>query len=373
MISTRFISALILLFLTISQAHASPESERKAFEIYQDARMSYEDGKLKESVVKLEQAFLLFPHPIIALQLAEILEKLGQPERALEVLEKVRARDANLKSKIDLRSKALRTFLSQPLKVSIFSNVPATTIVIDGNKRRTAPVEIELSRGIHQITSIATGYRRIERTINVRGSAALLEKFEMQALTGTLTVKVFNDDLSRIKIRVDGQDWTLRPHELAEQITDPRTLQVGKHQLTCWKQNETKDVRTFIVREGEDVSLLCRSGVATASSARRIWGWITAGTGIASVAAGVVLFWSYREDIEKADQDPDIFIKSTNKHIFAGVFGLASIGLGVTSYWLFNSTHSPADGRVETPSSRAFQITPLVGKDFGGIGAFGRF
>lgn len=370
-----FRSICLILILCFTPVHtwATPEAERKAFSLFQEARIFYEEGKLEESVAKLERAWKLFQHPVIALQLSEILEKLGQPERALTILESVKSEEPALKSKLRLRTKALRSFLAQPLKVSIFSNAPNTTIIIDGNERRRAPVELELKRGTHQITAIATGYRRVERALKVQGSTSILVKFELQALTGTLSVQTLGSNLSQTNIRVDGQTWNLRPHELSEQKTEPRTLQVGKHQLTCWRQGEAKDVRSFTVREGEDVVLVCRSGFAAEVSTRRIWGWITAGGGIASAAAGGVLFWSYRKDVEKAESDPELFIKSTNKHIFAGVFGLTAIGLGVTSYFLFNSANVRGQATLHSQPENRWQITPVFTDGFQGLSAFRRF
>lgn len=371
--SLRAICTVLLIALSPASAWSGAETEEKAFALFQEARISYEKGDLQQSMVQLEEAWKLFEHPVIALQLSEILEKLGQPERALSVLKSVASNDPELKSKLRLRTKALQSFLSQPLKVSIFSNVPNTTIVIDGNERRNAPVEIELERGDHELTAIATGYRRIEQTIQVKGSTDILVKLEMQALTGTLSVQTIGQDLSEMKIRVDGQTWKLRPHELTLQQTQPRSLQVGKHELTCWRKGEEKDVRSFAVREGEDVVLICRSGLATQNTTRRIWGWLSASGSIASAAAGGVLFWSYRKDIEKEQADPLLYIKSTNKHIFAGVFGLASIGLGITSYFLFNSTDMGNQSSLHSHARGNWQLIPVMSDGFRGISALKRF
>jgi len=323
-----------------SNAHAQKSNEDRAFALYQKARDSFEKSDYKTSVKFLKEAWRLYGHPVIGIKLADVYEKLDKPEEALVALTSIETNDPEITAKIKVRVKALRNYLEQPLSVSVISNIPNTTVTIDHMTRRSTPFDVRLSRGVHILTASAKGHREQQEVVRVRGSKPLLIRFTLHPVTGTVTVRTDRDTLRDTSILLDGVRWNLSVDEKHQSETRPRTVQVGKHQFACWNQGQTKDIRFFEVREGEDVVLDCNSRPVDAGASTRTWGYVSMGTGIVSILGGAGLFFSYYQDLKKAERDD--LIMETNKHIFGGVFLATGVGLGVLSYFLFKSAKKEA-------------------------------
>ena len=298
--------------------------EDKAFDLYQEARAFFEKGEFEGARGRLKEAWALFPHPAIGLKLSDVYEKLGMPEEALEALKAIKTEEPEFRQQIQVRIRALEAYLQQPLKVSVVSGAEQTTVVIDHRDRRIAPFDLQLPRGIHVFEARALGYRAAKRVVNVRGAQPVLVRFDLQPLTGTLSVRAPDDNVFGLRIQVDGRPWKLGSDEHVLKQTRPRIVRVGAHPLVCWRDGYTKDVRTVVVREAEDVVVDCRTQAIATQGAQEVWAWVAAGGGLASAGAATFLLISYQQDLKKADRDNQNM--ESNKHIFGGVFAVWSAG-----------------------------------------------
>ncbi len=354
-----------------ARAQAGTKAEEdQAFTLYQEARTFFERGDFQGALVRLKEAWVLFKHPAIALKLAEVYEKLGQPERALQTLRGVTHEDPDFAGRLKARIGALEAQLKKPLKVSVVSNAEQTTVTIDNRDKRIPPFDIFLARGIHVLEAQAPGYRRSRVVLNVRGVAPLVQRFDLQALTGTVSIESPDESLQGIRILVDGVEWVLGAEERSQKTTRPRTVRVGQHQLVCWRDGFTKDLRTFSLEEGADLKLLCDTRPPNQGTTTRVWAYTTGSAGLLSIGAGVVLLVSYKHDIDKGHRE-DLNVQST-KQIFGPIFLGAGVGLGILSAILFRkAARQDARSGVETlahPDRPRWMVGPGPGLGVG-VGA----
>jgi hypothetical protein len=354
----------------VPNAFGAPEAgvqsnEDRAFQLYQAARAFYERGEFEGARTRLKDAWALFPHPALGLKLSDVYEKLGMPEEALESLKAIKTNEPEFRQQIEVRSRALDAYLQQPLKVSVMSAAEQTTVVIDHKDRRIAPFDVQLARGIHVFEARAVGFRAAKRVVNVRGAQPVLVRFDLQPLTGTLSVRSPDDNVFGLKVQVDGRPWKLGTDEHVLKRTRARIVRVGAHPFVCWRDGHTKDVRTVMVREAEDVVVDCRTRPIASEGAQEVWAWVAAGAGIGSAGAATFLLISYQQDVQKADREN--LNMETNKHIFGGIFAVTAVACGVGSYFLFQSAASDdADERV------GWRVMPILDPS-GGVGAAAAF
>ncbi|MBR57580.1 MAG: hypothetical protein CMH54_05920 [Myxococcales bacterium] len=318
----------------------------QALELFQQARVAYEKGDFQGAENLLKRAWALHSHPLIGLKLADVFEKQGKPEESLEALQGIVTDDEQLASKVRIRMHALRSFLEQPIPISVISNVSETRVLVDNVEARQTPFEIKLTRGLHVFEATAEGYRSSRKVVDVRGAGALLVRFQLQPLTGTLAVRAPGSTLQGVNIMLDGLPWELPEHIQIRTRTPPRTVQVGTHQFVCWRPGQSKDIRTFTVREGEDLVLDCQSHDLGAGSSRRTWGYVTASVGAATLLGGGFLLWSYYQDVQKAEREN--LIMESNKQYFGGGLAAAGLALGGLSYYLFQQAAALTPEKAST-------------------------
>ena len=330
------------LGITIAHASSGPKDpEDAALALFKEAKTFFENGDMKGALSRLEQAWALFKQPVIALQLAEVHEKLGQPEEALEALkalDSLKLQDEDLRVKVEVRKKSLMSFLKQPLRVSVISDVSTSQVRIDDAEIRYPPFDILLPRGKHVLTASAVGYRASVQEIDVRGSVPMQVRFSLQPLTGTIAIRSGRDPLSSIQIMVDGIEWKINDEERKSNTTRPRTAKVGRHQVVCWHEGRTKDIQTISIREGEDLIVDCRSGHAQHEEVNKVWGSVALGVAAGSAIAGGYLLYAWGEDEEKAERE-DLNIE-TNKHYFGAGLLVVAAAAGATSYYFFSRAGS---------------------------------
>jgi len=369
-----------LILLAMSDAHAASgkvDPEDAALALFQEAKTFFENGNFKGALQRLQQAWELYKQPVIALQLAEVHEKLGQPEEALEALqglEKLKIRDGELRLKVEVRKKALVNFLIQPLSVSVISDVSTSQVRVDDSDIRYPPFDVQLPRGKHTLKAEAIGYRSFEQVIDVRGSVPMQVRFSLQPLTGTVAIRSGQATLEGLQIIVDGVPWVIQPGARASKMTRPRTAKVGTHQVVCWHEGRTKDIQSFSIREGEDVVVKCRSGLVQRGEVNRAWGSVALGAAIGSAVAGGYLLYAWNQDMGKAERQ-NLNIE-TNKHIFGGSLLLLAAGSGVASYYFFGRTDGDEAAKPKTAQQSgdgAWMVTLLPGQDSLGVGASLRF
>jgi len=356
-------------------ASAGSSEEDRAFELYQSARGFYERGEFQEALDRLEEAWSLFSHPAIGVKLAEVYEKLDRLEEALAALEAVETDDPQFGERVDVRKRALQNQLNKPLKVSVVSNTEQTEVVVNHEQRRVAPFEIMLPRGLHVMEASSPGYRPVQRTVEVQGGGPMVVRFDLQPLTGTVAVRALDDSLEGLHVLVDGVKWSISDNERMLRQSRPRTIRVGRHQLACWKEGWSKDVRSFEVREAEDVVLTCRSAPPAAGGALRPLGITAAALGGAAVATGIGLLVEFKIDKDDAASDPRFSRVTDDGKIWGSVAVAGGVTLGVTSFFLLRKARAErsAEGSVHTSEDQQ-RPTVLLGSGPGlGAGALLRY
>lgn len=167
---------------------AEPESEgtARAKELARVAQKHFKEGKFRDAATEFEQALTLRPRPALHFNLARCLEELGETGPALrEFREYLRlAPTATDRAVVQERVVALEGQLGAKGLRQLFVLVePASAIVsVDGKERGSSPLYVELTPGLHTVSSSADGFERTERTVQLESVRSAEVRFNLKAV-----------------------------------------------------------------------------------------------------------------------------------------------------------------------------------------------
>ncbi len=190
--------------------------------------------------------------------------------------------------------------------------LPAAAIWIDGTESGRTPLAatLALNPGPHHIEVRREGYRPaiadIKLDLGAVGDVTLdpqVDTAEVASSGGNLVVAVSETDAL---LSVDGHP--------PEPLAGPIRLPVGPHHLTLTRAGfEPSELDVTIARGATfntTVNLQATADTRDAYLAhiheRRIWGWATAGVGVAALATGVALLLTGRTALNSANANLDI-------------------------------------------------------------------
>ena len=148
----------------------------KAKELFQWGQKLYKQARYAEAISKFEEAYAARPHPVIYFNIGKCWEQLGETAKALrayrdylrlapDAKDKETVSDAIANLERRLREKGLQQLM-------VFADPANARISVDGKELGTSPVSIELIAGNHQLTVVAEGFEKAERSFVMQTTRA---------------------------------------------------------------------------------------------------------------------------------------------------------------------------------------------------------
>jgi len=290
--SWRYIVAVLVLALIpivgAGSAAADEPDPKRAMELFGDAKRLHEEGRVRESMVKLQEAYEAYPSDAILVSIVNRHLDLGELEQAAELLEHIDAGKGKLKRQISRLKKRVAKALAQPVTVRLTANAVDAVVSIDGGEPVGLPARVELTRGRHRFAFTANGRSDVELVEMITGSTEVPISANLSVPIGHWRVTIEPPiPLGEIRLLLDGQAVRLGRSELDKPVSDSRHVVPGTHKLTCLRGFESRADADFTVASGDTVALTCT--FPAAGSDISPWAWVTGGAGLAALATGIGL------------------------------------------------------------------------------------
>ncbi len=231
----RAIALVVLVVVAAPLAHAQPtDPKQQARAAFGRAVAAEGRDDWRAAIVEYDEAYRLAPHPDVLYNLAAVYERIAEARAAAEHYQRYldTKDDATDRVKVERKITALR---SRPSKIAITTTPAGALVIVDGQRKGPAPVELTLGAGSHQLVAEAAG-AKISRTI-------VVEYGEPQAITlpvvvarGTLVV---TSNVAGASIVVDGNPVGVAPWRGA--------LDAGRHIVVVSAPGYTTVERTVDV------------------------------------------------------------------------------------------------------------------------------
>lgn len=166
-----------------AQAASDPPSPAGAEELRREGEVHYAQGRVffrasryAEAAAEFEAAYERLPNPVILYALGQSYEGMMDLVRAIDAYRRYLGTagvDDARRAEVTERIAQLDQLL---VRVTITSNVPAT-IFVDGEEAGTAPGEVPIPIGRHEIVLRAEGYDAVERTVMVSSAGSATQDF----------------------------------------------------------------------------------------------------------------------------------------------------------------------------------------------------
>ncbi len=207
--SVRLLASILVICVVaslVTTAHAQPDNRAKAKAAFARAVEAEERKDWRTAVDEYLTAYELAPHHDVLFNVASVYERLGELRQAATFYGRYlkEASDPPDRAKVERTIENLR---SKPSTVTIESAPAGAMIVVDGERKGRAPIELKLPGGQHQIVAEHAGTTST-RMINV-------EYAEPAAITlavggsGTLVV---SSNEAGASVRIDGAPVGVTPY-----------------------------------------------------------------------------------------------------------------------------------------------------------------
>lgn len=154
-----------------AEAESEAKAKAKAKDVFTEAKRLFAQRRYAEAILKFENAYAIWAHPVSLYNIGKCLERLGEPAMALRRfreylrLEPQAAGDPSVKGDIANCERRLREKGVQQLVV--FAEPATARIAVDGKPLSPAPAYVELKGGRHTLTVSADGYENEEQEFSM--------------------------------------------------------------------------------------------------------------------------------------------------------------------------------------------------------------
>ena len=323
------LTALLLVLhsgLFGAESFAAEPDPEKAKVLYGEAKRLHEEGRVRESMVKLQEAYEAYPSQAILVSIVNRHLDLGEVEQAAELIEHIEGTRGKIKRQVDRLRRQIEKAIALPVTVRLTADVMEATVSVDGAPPVPLPARIDLPRGTHRFLFEAPGRSSVEREAELRGTAEFPISVSLPVPKGQwrVTIKPMIP-LKEVRLLLDGKAVRLGKSEMDKHATELRDVLPGSYKLTCLRGFEARADATFTVESGQSAAVTC-TFPETASLDVPIWAWITGGAAVAAFATGAGLIVSYNEELPQLQaefNDPRYVIESSKP-----AWGWTMIGLG---------------------------------------------
>jgi hypothetical protein len=202
--------ALLALLLSVAPvatvAHAQPDNKAKAKAAFKRAVEAEERQDWRTAVDEYLTAYELVPHHDVLFNVATAYERLNELRQAATYYGRYlqEAPDAGDRAKVERTIEGLR---KKPSAVTIESAPAGAMIVVDGERKGRAPIELKLPGGQHQIVAEHSGTTATRQiTVEFAEPAAV-----MLAVGGNGTLVVTSNEAGAT-VRLDGNPIGVTPY-----------------------------------------------------------------------------------------------------------------------------------------------------------------
>lgn len=155
---------------------------QQARELFQSGVERYEAGQYANALADFERAYLLKPHPLVQVNIANCYDKLNQPAEALTHFEAFLASTEGTAAQRDEVRSAVARLSKAAGRLSIHAAPAGAQGVID--QKRTAQPLQWVSAGRHRIDISAEGYEPAVRVVDVQPGETVEVHVELAQLQG---------------------------------------------------------------------------------------------------------------------------------------------------------------------------------------------
>jgi hypothetical protein len=275
---------------------ASPDPEQAKI-LYGEAKRLHEEGRVRESMVKLQEAYEAFPSQAILVSIVNRHLDLGEVEEASELVGHIQGKGGKLRRQLSRLRRQIDTELARPVVVRLAADAEGATVSIDGGEPLELPARVDLPRGSHSFIFTAAGRSTVVREEELKGSLEVALSVSLSIPIGRWRVTIAPTmPLKEIRLLLDGKSVQLGKSELTQHATNLRDVVPGAHKLTCLKGFEARADANFTVASGDTAAVTCTFPVETSLDVS-VWAWVTGGTAIAAFAVGAALLASYEAEL----------------------------------------------------------------------------
>lgn len=329
---------LMLLVLTGSLAQAQTKNQIRAFKLYKNAKTYMNAGKFDKACNTLDKAYKLYPQPNILFRKASCLEAKDEPQKALNILKKIKHASSVLRTKVKAAINRLTILMRKPVKVTLVTPKAGAIVVIDGAKNCKTPCTLPLTRGLHSFSIKQEGYKPIKLSRDIRGLTGKVINAPMQLIVQKIDIAIQPPDI-RAKILVDGAPIPATSRTAAGSWAIG--LRTGKHTVAVMADGYETCFKKFNVKKGTQSVVSCYMQKKGSSywTQNRIIAWSMVEGGTIMTGIGIYLLASYYSDKNIA-KNTGWILKSNKQYA-----GPILIGLGVataatsTYFFLRDSRH----------------------------------
>ncbi|MDP6943675.1 MAG: hypothetical protein QF464_05955, partial [Myxococcota bacterium] len=217
--------AVVLLTLLpatgIGPAFATEPDPERAKQLYGEAKRLHEEGRIRESMTKLQEAYEAYPSEGILVSIVNRHVDLGELEEAAELLQHIQADRGKLKRKVQLLKRRVDKGLAEPVTVRLTANADDATVAIDEGEPIALPARVELPRGPHRFVFRAAGRSDVNMEEVLTGSVEIPLSANLSVPIGRWRVTIEPPQpLEDIRLLLDGQSVRLGRSEMAKPVSD---------------------------------------------------------------------------------------------------------------------------------------------------------
>jgi hypothetical protein len=324
--------------LFVGDARAATPDPEQAKALYGEAKRLHEEGRVRESMGKLQEAYEAFPSQAILVSIVNRHLDLGEVEEASELIGHIEGKGGKLRRQLTRLRRKITTEMERPVAVRLDADAEDATVSIDGGEPMQLPARVDLPRGVHSFTFAAAGRSTLEREEELRGSLEFALSVNLTVPIGRWRVTIEPMmPLKEVRLLLDGKSVQIGKSELTRHATNLRDVVPGAHKLTCLKGFEARADADFTVVSGETAAVTCTFPEVSSLDVS-VWAWVTGGAAIAAFAVGAGLVASYEAELPElqaaypADQGWEI--QSSKPAVGWSMIGLGG-ALSVVSGLLF--------------------------------------
>ena len=335
---------LVGLVATVAAASWTPAAmaqegdPAKAKGLYLEARKLNDEGQVRESLVKLREAYEAFPSEVILLSIANRYLDLGEPEEAAVELAKISPKSSKMRKQVKKLTALIEEKLAEPVTIKLAADADGATAGVDGGAFQTLPARLQLPRGLHKFVVRAPGRTDVEFERVLKGSLEYPIIVKMDVSPGRFRIAVDPPErLQLVRILINGQQIPLSREERNKPLTDLREAPPGQYKVSCLMGTDERADALLFVKAGKVAVASCVFDAPVEGEGISMWAWITGGTALAAMGAGAgVLIQHYAELPALKEQYPAPRYKIRSSKPAVGASILAAGGaLGIVSALFF--------------------------------------
>lgn len=217
---------------------AAADDRAKAAEHFSLAQKAEGRKDWQAAIDEYQAAYDASPHPSVLFNIATNYQRLGDNRTAADYFQRYldESPDAGDRAQVD---KLLKKLAAKPSRVNVVGRPAGARVIIDGERRGAAPLELQLPAGEHTFALDADGRRSQPQTVTLSYGDAVTVRLDLQVRPGVIMVYA----------NVDGAEVTING-AVAGYTPYTGSVPAGKYQLVVSKVGYRSSQREVEVTPG---------------------------------------------------------------------------------------------------------------------------